>query len=235
MAKRNVRMAMVAATVSLQMAGAGGTAMAAVPEVTFQFSPTSGVRGAKIDFTGTGCPHDAQQAHDGFFMLPDGQPAYFSSDAAGNFAGQYDTAQNGEGAYTTGVTCLTTGKSAVGGTFTITRSGAETSGSTWYSDGLISHAGAPGTQISAYAVGAFTNVPYRLVLGTGDASHACATTVQVLNPALRYANSRGFISTTVGSVGPGLAPGTYKLCFEDSSSGNSTGTGGATFTVLAPT
>jgi len=107
-------------------------------------------------------------------------------------------------------------------------------GSTWYSNGTTAQSGPAGSTIRAFASGAFPNVAYRLVLGSGDPGKACVTTVQVVNPTLRFANSNGFISTTIGTVQPGTPPGTYKLCFEDSSSGNFTGTAGATFTVLAP-
>ena len=104
-------------------------------------------------------------------------------------------------------------------------------GSTWYSDGTKSKAGGPGTVIAAYAVGALQNVPYRLVLGTGDPTHACTTVVQVLNQTIVYAGPSGLIGRVSGTLQPGLEAGTYKLCFEDASAANVTGTGGATFTV----
>lgn len=108
---------------------------------------------------------------------------------------------------------------------------AVTAGSTWYSNGAKSRSGPPGTAIQAYAVGALQNVPYRLVLGTGPFDKACATIVGVVNPTVVFAGANGIIGRVSGTV-PALAPGTYKLCFEDSSTGNYTGTGGATFTVL---
>jgi uncharacterized protein YkwD len=107
---------------------------------------------------------------------------------------------------------------------------AVTAGSTWYSNGSKSRSGPPGTAIQAYAVGALANVPYRLVLGTGPVDKACATIVGVVNPTVVFAGPTGIIGRVSGTV-PALAPGTYKLCFEDSSTGNYTGTGGATFTV----
>jgi uncharacterized protein YkwD len=110
---------------------------------------------------------------------------------------------------------------------------AVVSGSTWYSNGAKTRSGPVGTVIQAYAVGAIANVPYRLVLGTGSSDKACATTVQVLNPTIVFAGSTGVIGRVSGTVQAGIAPGTYKLCFEDSSTGNFTGTGGATFTVTA--
>ena len=103
-------------------------------------------------------------------------------------------------------------------------------GSTWYSNGSKTGTGPNGTTISAYAVGAAQNVPYRLVLGTGPTGKACATTVQVLNPTIVFAGANGLIGRVTGTV-QGVAPGTYRLCFEDSSAGNYIGTGGATFTV----
>lgn len=110
---------------------------------------------------------------------------------------------------------------------------AVVAGSTWYSNGTKTRTGPAGTVLQAYAVGALPNVPYRLVLGTGTESQACATTVQVLNPTIVFAGPNGLIGRVSGTVQAGIAPGTYKLCFEDSSTGNSTGTGGATFTVTA--
>lgn len=105
-------------------------------------------------------------------------------------------------------------------------------GGTWYADGQNAKFGPVGSTIRAFATGAVLDVPYRLVLGGGDPGSACVTTAQVLNPTTRFADSTGFLSITVGTVRDGIAPGTYKLCFEDSSSGNLTGTSGATFTVL---
>ncbi len=108
-------------------------------------------------------------------------------------------------------------------------------GSTWYSDGTQHKSGPPGTTVRVYATGAFTGVAYTLVLGDdgptpGHAGHACMRTLQVLNPNTRFANSSGFISTTVGTVTYSV-PGTYQVCFKDNAE-NSTGTPGATFTVI---
>lgn len=110
---------------------------------------------------------------------------------------------------------------------------ATVAGSTWHTTGTKGRSGPVGTTIRAYAVGAIPNVPYRLVLGTGTSDKACVTTVQVLNPNVVFAGANGLIGTVTGTVQAGIGPGTYKLCFEDSSSGNITGTGGATFTVTA--
>jgi uncharacterized protein YkwD len=112
-------------------------------------------------------------------------------------------------------------------------SSAVVSGSTWYSSGAKTGSGPVGTNIRAYAVGAIANVPYRLVLGTGASDKACTTTVQILNSAIVFASPEGLIGRVTGTIQAGIAPGTYKLCFEDSSAGNYTGTGGATFTVTA--
>lgn len=108
---------------------------------------------------------------------------------------------------------------------------ATVAGSTWHSTGAKTRSGPVGTTIRAYAVGAIPNVPYRLVLGTGSFDKACVNTVQVLNPNVVFAGANGLIGTVSGTVQSGIAPGTYKLCFEDASSANITGTGGATFTV----
>ena len=104
-------------------------------------------------------------------------------------------------------------------------------GSTWYSDGTRTKSGPVGTQIRAYAVNAAQGTPYKLVLGTGTPTRACQAIVQVLNPATVFAAPSGILGRVTGTVQPGIPPGTYKLCFEDSSTGNLTGTGGATFTV----
>ena len=108
---------------------------------------------------------------------------------------------------------------------------AVVAGSTWYVDGSKTRSGPVGTQIQAYAVGALEGVPYRLVLGTGPAGTACPSVVRVLNPATIFAGPSGLLGRTTATIPTGVAPGTYRLCFEDASSGNFTGTGGATFTV----
>ena len=118
-------------------------------------------------------------------------------------------------------------------TTTVPPSQAVPIGSTWYANGQNTQSGPVGTTIRAFGVAALRNVAYRLVLGSGDPGKACVNTVQVLNPSSRFANTSGFVAMTVGVVQPGIAPGTYKLCFEDSSPGNFTGTAGGTFTVLA--
>lgn len=110
-------------------------------------------------------------------------------------------------------------------------------GSTWYSDGTRSKSGPVGTTIRAYATQAIQGVPYQLVLGNdggdpGHASHACMVAVDVLNPNIVFAGPSGLIGTTRGTVKASTPAGPYQLCFKDSSPQNSTGTGGATFTVI---
>ena len=108
---------------------------------------------------------------------------------------------------------------------------ATVQGSTWYSDGTKAKSGPPGTRITAYAVNVFPNVPYRLVLGLGAPGNACEAIAQWINPTIVHAGPTGLIGRVTGTVPLDTLPGTYKLCFEDSSTGNFTGTGGATFTV----
>lgn len=110
-------------------------------------------------------------------------------------------------------------------------------GSTWYSDGTRAKSGPVGTAIRAYATGAVQGVPYQLVLGDdggnpAHATHACMTAVDVLNPNIIFAGPSGLIGTTRGTVKVTTPQGPYQLCFKDSSVNNSTGTGGATFTVI---
>jgi hypothetical protein len=202
-------------------------------DVTFSISPAAGPAGTPINFSGTGCPHDSTRTRDGTFRLPDGPSTPFTSDAQGAFGGVYDTTGMGQRLYYTYVTCETNQKVVQGPVFGITAPapGPVVAGSTWYSDGSRAKSGTVGTTISARAVGAMPNIPYRLVLGTGDPTHACTTVVQVVNPTVIYAGPGGLIGTTTGTVQPGLPAGTYKLCFEDASPGNLTGTGGATFTL----
>ena len=109
-------------------------------------------------------------------------------------------------------------------------------GSTWYSDGTRSKSGPPGTQVTARATGAIQGVPYHLVLGDlgtepGHSTHACMRTLDILNPAVVFAGPSGLIGNVRGTVHL-TTPGTYQLCFKDSSPNNSTGTGGASFTVI---
>lgn len=109
-------------------------------------------------------------------------------------------------------------------------------GSTWYSDGTRVKSGPPGTQITARATGAEPGIPYHLVIGDmgaepGHSTHACMRTLQVVNPAIVFAGPSRLIGNVTGTVTYSV-PGTYQLCFKDSSPNNSTGTGGASFTVL---
>lgn len=108
-------------------------------------------------------------------------------------------------------------------------------GGTWYADGTQSKEGRPGTKVAVYATGAITNQAYTLVLGDagseGNPAHACMRTLQILSPTIRFANSSGALPTTIGTVNYST-PGTYEVCFKDNSAANSTGTPGASFTVL---
>jgi hypothetical protein len=107
-------------------------------------------------------------------------------------------------------------------------------GSTWYTDATKSRFGFPGTQISAYAVNTTPGVPYRLVLGLGGPGTACEAIAKWVNPTVVFAGPAGLIGRVTGTIPADTLAGTYRLCFEDSSPGNFTGTGGATFTVLEP-
>ena len=91
--------------------------------------------------------------------------------------------------------------------------GSAIAGSTWFSDGTNNQSGPAGTTIRAYAVGAFQNVPYLLVTGRdgGTPGQPCRVDLVPANTAPRYANSAGFVSTTVGTVN--RLPGTYQVCF----------------------
>ena len=109
-------------------------------------------------------------------------------------------------------------------------------GGTWYADGTSSKSGPPGTVVRVFATGAFANLPYTLVLGDaganpGHGDHACMRTVDVLNPTTRLADEGGFLSTTIGTVHTTVR-GTYQICFKDNSAANTTGTTGASFTVV---
>jgi hypothetical protein len=102
-------------------------------------------------------------------------------------------------------------------------------GSTWYSDGSNAKGGGPGTEVRAYAVGAFENLAYLMILATSG----CTTQVAVLNPNTRFANSSGFISTTVGTIPSGVQQGTYVVCFKSTTGDPPTATGTVNFTVSA--
>jgi hypothetical protein len=127
MRKRNVGIVLAAAAMLLQLVGSAGPAMAqAVPDVTFSFSPTSGLAGTKIAFTGTGCVHDATKTFDGTFFLtsngsnPVGATVQFVSAADGSFSGMYDTTGLAPAQYTTFAACTNTSKGGPGSPFTVT-------------------------------------------------------------------------------------------------------------------
>ncbi len=95
------------------------------PEVTFSFSPGSGLAGTKVHFTGAGCPHDATKTSDGVVFLALAQsnvnqaPLGFMSTATGTFTADYDTTGIAPGTYTTFASCTTTGKGGIGSPFTV--------------------------------------------------------------------------------------------------------------------
>ncbi|MDQ3897080.1 MAG: hypothetical protein M3326_07510 [Actinomycetota bacterium] len=125
MRKRNVLTALAAAAMVLQLIGTAGPAASQTPpDVSFSFNPTSGPPGTKINFSGTGCPHDATKAFDGYFYLAQGNNnqalAEFTSDANGTFGGQYDTTGVPTGEYTTFALCVNTQKLGFGSPFTVT-------------------------------------------------------------------------------------------------------------------
>jgi hypothetical protein len=133
--KRNVFTALAAAAMVLQLVGTAGPSGAqTTPDVAFTFTPTSGVAGTKINFTGTGCPHDATKSLDGVVFLAQGNtntpPLPFVSDANGAFTAQYDTTGLALGQYTTFAACLNTGKSGPGSPYTVTA--AVIPGSTYF-------------------------------------------------------------------------------------------------------
>ena len=135
MRKRNVFAALAAAAMVLQLVGAAGPSAAqTTPEVAFTFTPTSGLPGTKINFTGTGCPHDASKTFDGVVFLTQGNtntpPAPFVSDANGAFTAQLDTTGYTPGQYTTFAACTNTGKGGPGSPYTVTE--AVVPGSTYF-------------------------------------------------------------------------------------------------------
>ena len=93
------------------------------------------------------------------------------------------------------------------------------SGATFYSDGTISKAGPPGTRITAFATGAESYVPYKLVTGRdgGNPGTPCTTDVVPVTDVERYAGSSGFVSPTSGPIY--RSPGTWQVCFWDSTPG----------------
>ena len=128
MRKRNVLTALAAAALVLQVAVVtAGPSMAQTtptPAVEFGFTPTTGLAGTKITFTGTGCPHDATKTLDGLVFLTQGNdsqinPTPFTSDAEGKFTAQLDTTGLAPGQYTTVAVCATTNKGGPGSPFTV--------------------------------------------------------------------------------------------------------------------
>jgi len=92
-------------------------------------------------------------------------------------------------------------------------------GATFYSDGTISKSGPAGTRITAFATGAESYVPYKLVTGRdgGNPRTPCSTDVVPVLDVERYAGSTGFVSPTSGLIY--RSPGTWQVCFRDSTPG----------------
>jgi uncharacterized protein YkwD len=102
-------------------------------------------------------------------------------------------------------------------------------GSTWYMNGTNASTGLPGSSVSVFGVAALRNVPYQMVLATSG----CNTTVAVLNPSNRFANTSGFIPRTIGVIPAATPPGTYAICFKSGPElSTPTGTTPVNFTLL---
>lgn len=98
-------------------------------------------------------------------------------------------------------------------------------GFTWYSDGQSSKSGPAGTVITAFATSA-ANASFKLVTGRdGGTGEPCRFDIEPVNPAVRFANSRGFIPNTSGPVN--RPPGEWQVCFRQEG-------GGATLRVTLP-
>ena len=85
-------------------------------------------------------------------------------------------------------------------------------GFTWYSDGTYTKSGPTGTLITAYAVGARPNKPFRLQTSAIRGGFACSDVlVQDVNPNVRMSTNGGIIGYTSGPIT--LPVGNYELCF----------------------
>ncbi|HET7718376.1 MAG TPA: hypothetical protein VFK43_00325 [Acidimicrobiales bacterium] len=129
MRKRNVWTAFAAAAMVMQLVvTAGPSAAQTTPEVVFNFTPTSGPAGTKINISGTGCPHSATAPFDGVaFLTAQGSQTpiaatqvEFISTAQGTYTPQLDTAGLEPGQYVPWVLCATTSKGGPGSLFTVT-------------------------------------------------------------------------------------------------------------------
>jgi hypothetical protein len=126
MRKRNVLVALAAAAMLLQVVGPAGPVAAQTAQLDFEFTPTSGPPGTRIAFSGTGCPHDDEGLFDGIFFLTQGEsntpPLGFTSDAEGDFSGQYDTTGLAPGEFTTFAACTSADPplAGPGDTYTVT-------------------------------------------------------------------------------------------------------------------
>jgi hypothetical protein len=99
-------------------------------------------------------------------------------------------------------------------------------GASWFADGTRTASGATGSSVSAFAVAAFRNVAYQLVLASDP---SCSQVIGFLNPSNRFANTSGFVAMTRGIVPAGTYPGTYYVCFR--APDGATATASVTFAV----
>lgn len=133
MRKRNVLTALAAAVLILQVVGSGGPAVAqTTPDVTYTFTPGSGLPGTKITITGAGCPHDSTKTFDGLVFLTtqgSSEPvagtlnqfrSVASGATAGTFTAEIDTTGVAPAAYTPYVLCSNTSKVGPGSLYTVT-------------------------------------------------------------------------------------------------------------------
>lgn len=87
-------------------------------------------------------------------------------------------------------------------------------GFTWFATGGFTASGPSGTTVRAYATGASTNRPYKLVSGLdGGPDRPCMWDTVPLNPTNRFPNSTGFIPNTSGPINRG--PGNWQVCFRE--------------------
>lgn len=114
-------LAALAAAVMLLPLFATAGPVAAQTTLDFTFTPTSGPPGTTVTFTGTGCPPD--DAIDGLVFLTKGGTTFseteFTSNAAGEFTAELDTAGLTDGEYTTFAVCTSTSTGAPGETYTV--------------------------------------------------------------------------------------------------------------------
>ena len=107
-------------------------------------------------------------------------------------------------------------------------------GSTWFLGGQVNQSGPNGSNVTAYATGAFPNIAYKLVSGTngGNSSRPCSADIVAINNTVQQADANGYIANTTGVINRGL--GQWQVCFYDVTQGNEgrTTTAYASFTVV---